>query len=207
MWLLLACATDGEATPPPAVTLPPPLPAPPCALRAADVETPPDPRLTGPATIVVWKERRRAAVYRDGALAETPQGPACWPVALAPGAPPGPKLRQGDLRTPEGWYRTSDRPWSKFYHALNISYPGAADADRGLRDGLVTVAQADAIRKAVAADQLPPDGTKLGGQLLLHGGGSSADWTLGCVGFEDEHIDALRALLPADLRTDVLLLP
>lgn len=167
---------------------------------------PADPRLQGTA-IVVWKGARTAAVVKGGALAHTPTGPACWRIALAPGAPDGTKQRRGDLRTPEGWYRTSDRPWSRFPHALTVSYPGPADAERGLAEGLVTSAQAEAIRVAAAADRPPPMNTGLGGDLLLHGGGSAADWTLGCVAFEDPDIVALRALLPPDLRADVLILP
>lgn len=183
MWVVAAWAAEPEC--------------PESALLLAD-----DPRIRGSAVIVVWKGERRAAVYREGALVPG----ACWPVALAPGADPGPKERQGDLRTPEGWYRTSDRPTSRFYHALNVSYPGPADADRGLAAGVITAAQAARIRAAAAAGSAPPSDTGLGGLILLHGGGSSSDWTLGCVGFEDADIDALRALLPADLRTDVLLL-
>lgn len=160
-------------------------------------------RPAGAPVIVVWKGSRTSGVYRDGALVTG----ACWPVALAPGAPAGPKVRRGDLATPEGWFRTADRPWSQFYHALTVSYPTGADADRGLRDGLVTAAQADAIRAAHAAGRMPPMNTPLGGDILLHGGGSSADWTLGCVGYEDADIDALRALLPKDLHADLWIRP
>lgn len=161
-----------------------------------------DPRF-GKGAVVVLKERREAGLYRDGALVDG----ACWTVALASGYPPGHKQRLGDRKTPEGWYRTSDRPWSSFSHALTVHYPNAADADRGLRDGLVDQVGRDEIVAAAAADRPPPMETPLGGRILLHGGGSTRDWTLGCVAFEDADILALRALLPADLRADVLILP
>jgi murein L,D-transpeptidase YafK len=160
-----------------------------------------DPRLDGPNLVVVLKEARRAAVYGGGALR------GCWTVALGAGADPGPKQVRGDRKTPEGWYRTSPRPQSAFYHALHVSYPGPEDAARGLRDGLVTREQHDAIVAAARRDELPPMNTRLGGLILLHGGGGTTDWTLGCVGLDDADIDALRALLPADLRADVLILP
>jgi murein L,D-transpeptidase YafK len=186
------------------------LAAPPCP--ATVDELPPsslyeaaDPRLAH--AVVVLKERRIALLLDDGALATTPAGPACWTVALASGYVPGHKQRRGDLRTPEGWYRTSDRPWSAFRHALTVHYPSPADGDRGLAAGLVAAAERDAIAAAAVADRSPPMETRLGGQILLHGGGSGADWTLGCVAFEDEDILALRALLPRDLRADVLILP
>jgi hypothetical protein len=208
MWWWLGCAgAEPAGEEGGAVVAEAPSPASSSPACPADVSSlPADPRLQGTA-VVVWKGARAAAVYRGGVLAGTEAGPACWRVALAPGAPEGAKQRQGDLRTPEGWYRTWDRPWSRFSHALTISYPGPADAERGLRDGLVTAAQAEAIRAAAAADRPPPMDTALGGLILLHGGGSAADWTLGCVAFEDADLVALRSLLPAELRSDVLILP
>lgn len=170
--------------------------------------SPDDPRLSGPALIVVRKEARRAVLYREGQRALAADGsPACWWVGLAPGYPAGHKQRMGDLKTPEGFYRTSDRPWSSFYHALTVDYPGPADAERGLRDGLIDATQRDAIVAAHRRGVLPPMDTRLGGKILLHGGGGRSDWTLGCVALDDTEIDALRALLPESLRTDVLILP
>lgn len=164
-------------------------------------------RLRGPAVIVVDKAARRLMLFSKGERVPTLSGrDACFPVALAAGYRPGTKQRQGDLRTPEGWYRTSDRPWSRFYHALTIDYPAVRDASRGLASGLVSQAQHDAIVQAQREGRLPPMGTPLGGQILIHGGGSGRDWTLGCIALEDEDIDALRAALPASLRTDVLVL-
>lgn len=160
-----------------------------------------DARLRGPAVIVVWKEERRLQVFAGGKSA------ACFPVALAAGYVPGHKVRQGDLRTPEGWYRTSDRPWSQFYGAITVHYPRAVDADRGLAAGLIDQAQRDAIAAAERAGTAPPMNTALGGMIVVHGGGSSADWTLGCVALENADIDAVRALLPSTMATDVLILP
>ena len=167
-----------------------------------------DARLQGNALIVVLKKARQIALYRQGSLARTAEGePACWSVGLASGYVSGHKQRQGDLRTPEGWQRTSDRPWSRFYHALTVHYPSAAAAARGLRDGLIDQAQHDAIVEAQRKGQLPPMNTRLGGLIAIHGGGSGSDWTLGCVALDDTDIDAMRELLPKGMRTDVLTLP
>ncbi len=52
----------------------------------------------------------------------------------------------------------------------------------------------------------PPQQTLLGGEILIHGGGSATDWTLGCIAMENTDIDALRAGLPPSMKTDVLIL-
>jgi L,D-peptidoglycan transpeptidase YkuD (ErfK/YbiS/YcfS/YnhG family) len=74
-------------------------------------------------------------------------------------------------------------------------------------NGLIDETQQAAIEAALAAGKIPPQDTKLGGALLVHGGGAGADWTLGCVAMEDADIDELRAALPAGMRTDILILP
>jgi len=153
--------------------------------------------------LVVQKESRQLGVYRNGTLVVD----ACWHVALAAGYVPGHKQRRGDLRTPEGWSRISDRPWSQFYSALSVHYPDAEDAARGLKAGLIDQAQHDAVVAADRKGSLPPRTTRLGGDIVIHGGGGRSDWTLGCVGMEDDEIDALRLLLPDNKRGWVLIVP
>jgi murein L,D-transpeptidase YafK len=137
---------------------------------------------------------------------------ARWPIGLATdpitGSPPvGHKQREGDLKTPEGWYTTSDKTWSSYYHAIYIHYPNEADTKAALKDERLTVVQAQAILAALAAGKVPSQNTPLGGELLIHGGGSETDWTLGCVAMNNKDIDALRANLPLQVKTDILLLP
>lgn len=167
--------------------------------------------LKGPALMVVEKEARRIGLYRQGALVTLNGAPACWPVALgitdAGAYPPGHKVRQGDRRTPEGLYATSDKPWSSFKNAIAVHYPNAADAAAGLRSGLITQAQHDAIVAAVKAGKKPSQETRLGGEILVHGGGSAADWTWGCVALDDAALITLRAALPAGMVAEVLILP
>ena len=104
----------------------------------------------------------------------------------------GDKVRQGDLRTPVGTFTVVTRnPKSSYHLFLGLSYPDAADADRGLRDGLITDKQARLIREADAADRVPPWNTTLGGAIGIHGNGSSADWTLGCIAVDDDEIEEL----------------
>jgi murein L,D-transpeptidase YafK len=45
--------------------------------------------------------------------------------------PVGPKERDGDFRTPEGWYHLARRnPRSDYFLSIQISYPNASDAQR-----------------------------------------------------------------------------
>lgn len=198
-----AQASDGEAAACPASV---------AELPASPRYAASDPRLQSGALMVVLKERRLVGLYAEGALAEQAGGePACWSVALGVNAegvyPPGPKTRKGDRRTPEGFYKSSDKPWSNFYGAIAVHYPNAADAEAGLEAGLIDEAQRDTIVEALRAGRKPPQDTRLGGEILFHGGGSSQDWTWGCVALDDRDIDAMRALLPESKRADVLILP
>lgn len=167
-----------------------------------------DPRLQGDAVVVVTKAARSLGLYQDGVLVQlSADQPACWQVGLAAGYPPGTKLRRGDRKTPEGWYRTSDKPWSSFYGAIAVHYPDAGDAAAGLAAGRIDRATHDRIVAADRAGRKTPQDTALGGEILIHGGGGRSDWTLGCVALDDDQLDALRARLPAGMKTDVLILP
>lgn len=107
-------------------------------------------------------------------------------------SPVGDKVRSGDHRTPEGdFYVFTKNNKSAFYLSLGISYPNLAHAERGLRDGLITKAQYDSIVRANKVRRTPPQYTRLGGTIYIHGNGASSDWTWGCVALEDEHIREL----------------
>lgn len=214
MWILalVACAPSATAEDAPPSVLPDGCVADVTALPASPLYDRADARLQGDDLVVVRKAARVAMRFRDGALVTLADGqPACWRVALAAGldvtVADGPKRRRGDLRTPEGWYRTSDKPWSKFYGAILVHYPNEHDVAAGLEAGLVDRAGADALLASLRRGEAPSQQTRLGGDILLHGGGSGYDWTLGCVAFEDAELDALRATLPAGMRADLLILP
>src|SRR5262249_37159345 len=77
--------------------------------------------------------------------------------------PTGAKRRQGDGATPEGdYYITHKNARSKFYLSLGVSYPNIADADRGMKEGLVTNTEHQAIISAIRAKTKPPQNTRLG---------------------------------------------
>lgn len=164
------------------------------------------PRASGEHVLVVNKSKRRLGLYSRGTLATVGDAPACWPIGLASTAPTGPKQRQGDLKTPEGWYRTSDKPWSSYAGAIAVHYPNASDASAAEKDGRIDKATADRIRTAIAAHRKPPQNTSLGGEILIHGGGAW-DWTLGCIALEDGDLQTLRDQLPDQKKVDLLILP
>jgi lipoprotein-anchoring transpeptidase ErfK/SrfK len=141
--------------------------------------------------VVVEKGARRLRLYAGGAVVRVRR------VVLGPD-PVGGKVRQGDGRTPEGDFQICMKNGkSKFYLSLGLTYPNAEDAERGLREGLITQAQHRSITRALAAGRCPPWDTALGGEIFIHGGGTGRDWTLGCVALENPEIKELFDTLPA----------
>lgn len=165
-----------------------------------------DPRLTGKHLIVVAKKSRRVFLFRNGKMLHIDGKPACWRAGLGP-EPTGHKRVEGDGKTPEGWYRTSDKPWSQWYAAIAIHYPNQVDAAAALEAKRISTTTETTIQQAIAADTKPPQTTAMGGEILIHGGGGSTDWTLGCIAMNNEDIDILRSTLPENMVTDVLILP
>jgi murein L,D-transpeptidase YafK len=135
--------------------------------------------------IVVTKSKRRLDLYSDGAVVRT------YKIGLGLNPVPD-KIRQGDHATPEGdFYVFTKNDKSAFYLSLGVSYPNIEDAERGLRDKMITRAQHDAIVRAIKRKATPPQNTRLGGDIYIHGNGSSSDWTWGCVALENEEIREL----------------
>jgi len=83
--------------------------------------------------------------------------------------PRGPKLRQGDQKTPEGRYSLCAHRPSKYYLALWLAYPNLDDARRGLASGLIGAEEYRAIAKGLANHSCSPQTTRLGGDLVIHG--------------------------------------
>ena len=149
--------------------------------------------------IVVEKAKRQLSVFDGEKLVRT------FKVSLG-FSPNGDKDREGDGRTPEGqFYIYTKNPKSQYYLSLGVSYPGSEDAERGLRDGLISKEQHDAIIEAVRQKKMPPQYTALGGLIYLHGGGTGKDWTYGCAALADEDIRKIFNAIP--IGTPVTILP
>ncbi|ACQ91958.1 ErfK/YbiS/YcfS/YnhG family protein [Tolumonas auensis DSM 9187] len=122
--------------------------------------------------VVVKKSQYSLTLYSKGVPLKR-----YW-VALGPN-PRGPKIREGDNKTPEGRYLLDYRKMdSNYYKAFHISYPSLNDMKR--------------------AQHL---GVEPGGQILLHGqrkGSVMSDetlqrsnWTNGCIALINADMDEL----------------
>jgi murein L,D-transpeptidase YafK len=126
--------------------------------------------------------------------------------------PTGVKRQQGDGATPEGdYYITHKNSRSRFYLSLGLSYPNINDAETGLKKGLITKIEYQTIVNAIRKKEKPPQNTRLGGDIFIHGGGTGRlfgavrDWTLGCVALENDEIKEIFDLL--QVKTPVQIVP
>ena len=140
--------------------------------------------------LVVKKADRKLEVFDGEKLVKT------YRIGLG-FAPVGDKEKQGDGKTPEGeFYIFTKNDKSKFYLSIGVSYPSTEDATRGLRENLISKSEHDEIVEAIKNKKTPLQNTKLGGEIYIHGNGSSSDWTLGCVALEDEEMKELFDAIP-----------
>jgi murein L,D-transpeptidase YafK len=107
----------------------------------------------------------------------------------------GDKEVRGDRKTPEGTFYVSwkheNGSFSPGGHSLVINYPNSKDAKRGLDSGLINEEIYRNILSQEAQCQPTQMRTKLGDSIVIHGGGSSQDWTWGCIALEDEEMAEL----------------
>ncbi len=126
--------------------------------------------------VIVLKQQRTLQLLSHGKILKT------YKVALG-GNPVGPKMQQGDHRTPEGMYVLDHRNvQSHYYKSIHISYPNAKD-------------RAQAAKLHIAS----------GGDIFLHGLPNGyrwigtehrlKDWTDGCVAVTDDEIDEIWKLV------------
>lgn len=127
--------------------------------------------------IVVDKQRRLMHLFWEDTLIKT------YRIGLG-SHPKGPKIEDGDGRTPEGSYFIDQKNAASRYHlALHISYPDQEDLNQARREGL-----------------------NPGGDIMIHGLPNEPwkrrftphplDWTKGCVALNNQEIEELWALVP-----------
>lgn len=149
--------------------------------------------------LVIKKEKRELQVFDGERLVKT--------YAMVLGfTPEGDKKEEGDGRTPEGeFYIFTKNDKSRFFLSLGVSYPSIEDAKRGLAEKLISREDHDQILEAVKNKQMPPQKTRLGGEIYIHGGGTISDWTDGCVALRNEEMQELFDAIPVG--TIVTILP
>jgi len=127
--------------------------------------------------VLVLKAKRRMHLLRRGQILRTYQ------VSLGR-TPSGKKVRQGDGKTPEGWYILDTRnPRSKFYRSMHVSYPNETDRARARAMGVSP-----------------------GGAIMIHGepnhlqnigfNGKGVDWTEGCIAVTNREMDEIWNAVP-----------
>lgn len=125
----------------------------------------------------VEKGARRLSLFYQGRLLRQ------FPIALG-FRPLGPKLTEGDGRTPEGRYRLDYRnPRSGYHLSMHVSYPDSQERQR-----------------ALAGDYDP------GGAIMLHGLKNGLgwvgrahrlrDWTRGCIALTNPEMDDIWQRVP-----------
>ena len=151
----------------------------------------------GKPRIVIFKKARKLKLYDGRKLVKT------YRVVLG-SSPVGDKQIEGDGRTPEGdFYVFVKNDKSKFTLSLGVSYPGIDDAERGLRAGLISDAEAQDIKTAITTGAMPLQKTKLGGEIYIHGGGTVGDWTDGCIALDDNDIRELFSIAKTGMQVSI----
>lgn len=137
-----------------------------------------------PKIIIKKTDRRLILSIADGA-------DRSYPAALGKNWAAD-KTVEGDQATPLGeFYVCAKNPRSKFFLSLCISYPNAEDAARGLAAGLITAVEHAQIIEAIRLGKMPPQHTKLGGEICIHGRAADhsapaeKDWTRGCIALDN----------------------
>lgn len=139
--------------------------------------------------IVILKGKRELLLYEQDQLFKSYQ------IGLG-FSPEGDKEKQGDGKTPEGEFSVRVKnPDSAFHLSLGLDYPNTEDATRGFVYDLIDFGEYVSIINAINNKQMPPQETKLGGAIYIHGEGSDDDWTKGCVALENKDIEELFALV------------
>jgi hypothetical protein len=115
---------------------------------------------------------------------------------------PGDKRVINDKKTPVGTYRiVKVKEQSAFYSFLQLNYPNVKDAFFGLKNNIINRAEFDRIVSAVKHQAIPPQNTRLGGAIGIHGIGrvtsyklnlhNNLDWTKGCIALTNEELDEI----------------
>ncbi|MDE2049407.1 MAG: L,D-transpeptidase family protein [Gammaproteobacteria bacterium] len=194
--IVLGCGLTAATANTPTVTAVPTIPAAPDtpgspsstlpgATQAPRVALLASPGLPRVDHLVVKKSRRRLYLMDGDRIVRS------YKIALGL-EPTGPKERDGDFRTPEGWYHLARRnPRSDYFLSIQISYPNTSD-----------------LQRAHLHHWQP------GGSIMIHGLPNRLknspwyyqhnDWTDGCIAVSDADMVEIWLLTRDDMPIDIL---
>jgi len=114
------------------------------------------------------------------------------------GKRPGKKLKEGDLKTPEGEYKiVVKNPKSKYNLSLGLNYPNIDDAIEARGQGIINEKIKDKIISAQKrynqdATTIIPWDTEMGGKIYIHGKNNNHNnSTKGCIVLDDQDMEKL----------------
>lgn len=107
--------------------------------------------------------------------------------------------KRNDDKTPLGKFRIG---WtnnnSRYYRFFGLDYPNRENAERALLNNKITQETWRSIINAANAKRTPPQDTRLGGHIGIHGIGNGDpevhdqfNWTNGCIALTNKQIDQL----------------
>jgi len=135
--------------------------------------------------VLIEKQARRLTLFTRGEVIKT------YKIALG-GNPVGPKVMQGDNKTPEGTYIIDSRNGNSGFHlALHISYPNAEDRERARNLGVSP-----------------------GGNIMIHGikngfseigpAHAQSDWTEGCIAVTNPEMEEIYRFVPNGTLVEII---
>ena len=126
----------------------------------------------------------------------------------------GAKRILGDKKTPLGVYKIINfKGNSQFHYFMQIDYPNLLDAWYGYKNKVISAAEFKYISMAIKNNNIPPQDTKLGGFIGIHGIGETnkekltihraINWTQGCIAMTNEEINLLRKYVGIGTRVTI----
>lgn len=144
--------------------------------------------------ILVDSKKQTLSVIQDGEVQVRFYG-----IAIGRGGV-GPLRTRGDAKTPVGEFRVAwINPDSQYTLFFGLDFPNLDYATRALEQSVIDENEFIAIKRALREQRTPPQDTRLGGNIGIHGVGSQGDarihdgfnWTDGCVALTDQQIQVL----------------
>ena len=146
-------------------------------------------------SLEVEKSKRTLVVRKGDAVARRFQ------IAVGRGGK-GDKRIRGDNKTPLGVYHVTELKTDGMFHLfMRINYPSVKDGYFGLRNRLIDEQQFGRILSAARQGETPPQDTRLGGAVGIHGLGEETaerlkihhylDWTQGCIALTNRDVTEL----------------